>query len=148
LKEEMMQEINELELRRAFNGFCRKVLRNEAINAQVASERRKNIILNFSDINFNEEVMAGSDTLSFDLDTEYAVKGRSISNAQLTEAINRLAAPYKKVIELYYFYQINDRLISELMQIPRSTVQSWRTKALNWLRKDLEESSDECDAEI
>ena len=144
----MAPEINELELRRAFNGFCMKVLRNEAINAQVASERRKNIIFNFSDINFNEEVMAGSGALSFDLDTEYAVKGRSISNAQLTEAINRLAAPYKKVIEFYYFYQINDRLISKLMQIPRSTVQNWRTKALNWLRKDLEESSDECDTEI
>lgn len=144
----MVPEIDELELRRAFNSFCRKVLRNEAINAHVASERRKNIILNFSDINFNEEVMAGSGDLSFDLDTEYAVKGRSISNAQLTEAINRLAAPYKKVIELYYFYQISDRLISELMQIPRSTVQSWRTKALNWLRKDLEESSGECDTKI
>jgi DNA-directed RNA polymerase specialized sigma24 family protein len=51
----------------------------------------------------------------------------------LTEAINRLAAPYKKVIELYYFYQINDRLISELMQIPCqhpkiSTIYKWNNQ--------------------
>jgi len=29
-----MQEFNELEARRAFNVYCKKTLRNEAINAQ------------------------------------------------------------------------------------------------------------------
>jgi len=138
----MIPEIDELELRRAFNSFCKKTLQNEAINALVASQRRKNIILNFSDINFNEELMAGENDFTFDPDEGYSVQGRKISNAQLIKAMNRLAEPYRKVIEYYYFYEINDRLISEILQISRSTVQSRRSRALSWLRKDLEESSD------
>ena len=43
----MKLEIDELELQQAFNSFCKKVLRNEAINAQVASQSRKNTIVNF-----------------------------------------------------------------------------------------------------
>lgn len=69
----MMPVLDELELRRAFNSFCKKLLRNEAINALVALQRRKNTILNFSDINFDEEVMAGSYDRAFDPDAEYLV---------------------------------------------------------------------------
>ncbi|MFZ2801306.1 MAG: sigma factor-like helix-turn-helix DNA-binding protein, partial [Syntrophorhabdus sp.] len=59
-------------------------------------------------------------------------------------AINQLAEPYRKVIEYYYFYELNDRLISIMLGVSRSTVQSRRSKALGWLREDLEESSDVC----
>ena len=140
----MMPVLDELELQRAFNSFCKKLLRNEAINAIVALQRRKNTILNFSDINFDEEVMAGSYDRAFDPDAEYLVQGRKISNAQLIKAINQLAEPYRKVIEYYYFYELNDRLISIMLGVSRSTVQSRRSKALGWLREDLEESSDVC----
>jgi len=140
----MMPVLDELELRRAFNSFCKKLLRNEAINAIVALQRRKNTVLNFSDINFDEEVMVGSYDRTIDPDTEYLVQGRKISNAQLIKAINQLAEPYRKVIEYYYFYELNDRLISIMLGVSRSTVQSRRSKALGWLRKDLEENSDVC----
>ncbi len=144
----MKLEIDELELQQAFNSFCKKVLRNEAINAQVASQSRKNTIVNFSDLNINEEMMAGADDLSSGFETEYSIQGRRISNAQLIRAINGLNEAHKRIIELYYFYEINDHLISELMQIPRSTVQSWRAKALKLLREDLEDCRDVCNTDI
>ena len=68
-----MPVLDELELQRAFNSFCKKLLRNEAINAIVALQRRKNTVLNFSDINFDEEVMVGSYDRTIDPDTEYLV---------------------------------------------------------------------------
>ena len=88
--------------------------------------------------------MVGSYDRTIDPDAEYLVQGRKISNAQLIKAINQLAEPYRKVIEYYYFYELNDRLISIMLGVSRSTVQSRRSKALGWLRKDLEESSDVC----
>lgn len=140
----MIPEIDELKLRRAFNRFCKKALQNEAINALVALQRRKKIILNFSDINFNEELIAGNDDFFFDPEEVYSVRGRSVCKSQLITIINRLDEPYRRIIKFYYFYDINDRLISELLQVPRSTIQRWRSRALSWLRKDLEESLDVC----
>ena len=108
----MMPVLDELELQRAFNSFCKKLLRNEAINAIVALQRRKNTVLNFSDINFDEEVMVGSYDRTIDPDTEYLVQGRKISNAQLIKANNQLAEPYRKVIE-YKAIKYND-IIDEI----------------------------------
>lgn len=100
--------------------------------------------MNFSDINFDEEVMACGDDFTFDPDVENLVQGMKISNAQLTKAINQLAEPYRNVIEYYYFYELNDRLISMMLGVSRSTVQNRRSKALSWLRENLEENSDVC----
>jgi len=146
--EEMTHEQAELHIRKSFNKYCKKTLCNEAINAHVASKRRKNIVVNFSDIAFNEEVWSETNHFPYEFEKDYAVKGKSISCAQLSAAINRLAAPYRKVVELYYFYELNDRIISEIIQIPRSTVQSWRSKALILLRDDLEDNSDVCNTDF
>ncbi len=140
----MTSDQHKVKVRCSFNSFCKKTLRNEAINAHTELKKRKNTILNFSDIDWNEETMFGAQiTPIIEDDDFYLIKRKVINKERLFEAINRLKDQYRCVVELYYFYELNDRNISEKICIPRSTVQNWRRKALNLLRNDLEENAND-----
>lgn len=138
----MIPEQHKLEVQLAFNAYCRKTLKNEASNAHKIMNRRKQRILNFSDLPFDEEFLFSRDEL-FDTQEDFNINGNWITNKLLTSAINRLSDAYRKVIELYYFFDLNDRLIGEQLQVPRSTIQFWRSNALTSLKHDLEENIDD-----
>ena len=138
----MISEQHKLEVQLAFNAYCRKTLKNEATNAHKIMNRRKQRILNFSDLPYDEEFLFSRDEF-FDLQEDFNINGKWITNELLTSAINRLSDAYRKVIELYYFFDLNDRLIGEQLQVPRSTIQFWRSNALTSLKHDLEENIDD-----
>jgi len=138
----MIPEQHKLEVQLAFNAYCRKTLKNEATNAHKIMNRRKQRILNFSDLPYDEEFLFAKDEF-LDPQEEYNIDGNWITNKLLTSAINRLSDAYRKVIELYYFFDLNDRLIGEQLQVPRSTIQFWRSNALTSLKHDLEENIDD-----
>ena len=79
-----------------FNNFCKKLLRNEAINALVALQRRKKAILNFSDINFDEEVMACGDDFTFDPDAENLVQGVTRFSIEKFDSLQKSKFQYER----------------------------------------------------
>lgn len=53
----MIPESFELGVCYAFDSYCKRTLKNEAINAHKALNRRKKRILNFSDLALDEEYL-------------------------------------------------------------------------------------------
>jgi RNA polymerase sigma factor (sigma-70 family) len=132
----------EIDVCYAFDSYCKRTLKNEAINAHKAMNRRKKRILNFSDLALDEEYLfINPDPM--DVLSEYRINGLWITNELLKAVIQNLPEPLKQIINLYYFDGLNDRKISEITQIPRSTIQNWRTSALEKIKHDLEENIDD-----
>ena len=133
----------EIDVCYAFDSYCKRTLKNEAINAHKAMNRRKNRILNFSDLALDEEYLfINPDPM--DVLSEYRINGLWITNELLKAVIQNLPEPLKQIINLYYFDGLNDRKISEITQIPRSTIQNWRTSALEKIKHDLEKIANGC----
>ena len=51
----------------------------------------------------------------------------------------------RQAVLLYYFFDMTDVEIAELMKVPRSTVQYRRTSSFELLKRYLEERADEWD---
>lgn len=132
-----MAESNELVVCFAFNSYYIRTLKNEAINAHQSMNRRKEHILNFSDLSVDEEYILINHEY-IDVIPEYYINGSTISVEQLKNGIEILPEHEREIINLYYFEGLNDRKISEITQVPKSTVQNWRVTALARLKRDLE----------
>src|SRR5699024_7226638 len=115
----------EWQVRCAFNAFCKRVLKNEAIN--IYNERRKQQAkqMTLSDLTLQEEYKL------YTLDKQYKgeegqsfqVAGKKISPKLLAEAMRTLPKEKRITVLLYYFFQLSDLEIGQLLDIPRSTVQ-------------------------
>lgn len=137
----------EWQIRCAFNAFCKRVLKNEAIN--IYNERQQLLTkeLTFSDLNPQEENQL------FTLDKQYEgeekqgfqVAGKKITTKLLAEALRTLPVEKRKTVLLYYFLDKSDVEIAELLEIPRSTVQYRRTSSFKRLKRFLEEHADDWD---
>ena len=138
----MVPESRQLEVCLVFDTYCKRTLRNEAINAHKSINRRKQIILNFSDLPVEEEYLFVKDG-TLEPEADHLITGKLISNQLLTAGINKLPEQLRRIIHLYYFDEFNDRTISEMIQVPRSTVQYWRVSALSKLRHDIEKNADD-----
>ena len=75
----MISEQHKLEVQLAFNAYCRKTLKNEATNAHKIMNRRKQRILNFSDLPYDEEFLFARDEF-FDPQEDYNINGNWITN--------------------------------------------------------------------
>ena len=138
----MVPESRQLEVCLAFDTYCKRTLRIEAINAHKSINRRKQIILNFSDLPVEEEYLFVNDG-TLEPEADHLISGKLISNQLLTASINKLPDQLRRIIHLYYFDEFNDRTISEMIQVPKSTVQYWRVSALSKLRHDIEKNADD-----
>ncbi len=137
----------EWQVRCAFNAFCKRVLKNEAIN--IYNERRQQQAkeLTFSDLTPQEENQL------YTLDKQYEgeegqsfqVAGKKITPKLLAEAMRTLPKKKLKTILLYYFFNKSDAEIAQLLDIPRSTVQYRRTSSFERLKQFLEEHADDWD---
>lgn len=73
----------------------------------------------------------------------FFVAGREITAKQLADALHSLPEEKRQAVLLYYFFDMTDVEIAELMKIPRSTVQFRRTSSFELLKRFLEEKADE-----
>jgi len=137
----------EWQVRCAFNAFCKRVLKNETIN--IYNERRQQQAkeMMFSDLTPQEENQL------YTLDKHYEgeeiqsfqVAGKKITPKLLAEAMRTLPKEKRTTILLYYFFQLSDVEIGQLLDIPRSTVQYRRTSSFERLKRFLEEHASEWD---
>ncbi|MEN1969193.1 sigma factor-like helix-turn-helix DNA-binding protein [Lentibacillus sp. N15] len=135
------------QVRCAFNGFCKRVLKNEAINIYKQRQQRQVREMTFSDLTSQEENQL------FTLDKQYEgeatqsfqVAGKRITPKLLAEAMHTLPDEKRTTVLLYYFFNMSDVEIGQLLDIPRSTIQYRRTSSFELLKRFLEERADEWD---
>lgn len=141
----MDKEKSEFETRCRFNAYCKRVLRNELIDYVRECKRRFNREVALDDLAPHEAKQLFLVDKYFDNQHKnaFCVCGLMISDELLNEALRMLPEEKLQVIILYYFSDMTDIEISELISVPRSTVQYRRTSSFELLKKFLEERADE-----
>ncbi len=147
--ERMTNSLERLEWQKrcAFNGFCKNVLRCAASSHRRDAERRRLKEVPFSELTQEETARLFTNDRYFDEETEpeYCVGGKKITAKLIAEALRTLPDEKRKAVLLYYFFDMTDVEIGELLNIPRSTVQYRRTSSLELLKNFLEGRADEYD---
>jgi RNA polymerase sigma factor (sigma-70 family) len=135
------------QIRCAFNGFCKRALKHEAINAHKQTKRQQLREVTFSDLAPREENQLYTLDTYFENEVTEAfnVGGKKITPKLLSDALHSLPEDKRKAVLLYYFFEMSDVEIGELLDIPRSTVQYRRTSSFELLKQYLEENADERD---
>ncbi|MFD2132224.1 RNA polymerase sigma factor [Pseudogracilibacillus auburnensis] len=135
----------EWQVRCAFNAFCKRVLKNEAINIYNERRQRQAKEMTFSDLTPQEENQLYSLDKQYDGEEiqGFQVAGKKITPKLLAEAMRTLPKEKCITVLLYYFFQLSDVEIAQLLDIPRSTVQYRRTSSFERLKRFLEEHADE-----
>lgn len=134
----------EWQTRCAFNGFCKSVLRNETIDALRKSWARMKKEVVFSELTSHEENQLYTRDKYFEEEEQgFRVAGKRITAKLLADALHTLPEEKRQAVLLYYFFNMTDVEIAELMKIPRSTVQYRRTSSLGLLKRYLEKRADE-----
>lgn len=129
------------QIRCAFNGYCKRALKNEAINAHRDVKYRQLNEVSFSELSPQEENQLYTyDTYFEDEEAEksFCVAGKEITAKLLAEALHSLPEEKREAVLLYYFFDMNDAEIAMLRNVPRSTVQYRRTSSFELLKRYLE----------
>lgn len=130
------------QIRCAFNGFCKRTLKNEALNAHRDIRRHQLREVSFSDLSPQEENQLYTyDNYFADDEAEksFCVAGKEITAKLLAEALHSLPEEKRDAVLLYYFFDMNDAEIAKLRNVPRSTIQYRRTSSFELLKRYLEE---------
>ena len=141
--ENMKPNRTEWQKRCTFNGFCKKVLKNEAIDAIRENRTRRKHEVVFSELTPQEENQLYTYDHYFAEEMGFQVAGKWITAKLLADALHTLPEEKRQAVLLYYFFDMSDVEIAELMKIPRSTVQYRRTSSFELLKRYLEERADE-----
>lgn len=141
----MKKTTSEADTQRVFDCYCKRILKNEAINIQ-----KHNQYLNSKQVSFTEltpEQLAQictCDEYSTDYSRfkvlEYDI---AVKDELLAEALHELPENKREIILLSYFLDYNDIEIAELLNLVRRTVNDQRNKALKDLKNRLEEKQHE-----
>ena len=134
-------ERTEWQIRCAFNGFCKRTLKNESINAHKELRKRQAHEINFSDLTPKEEnqLYTCEDFFAEDKEEQtFFAGGKELSAKLIADAIHNLPEEKRRAVLLYYFFDMSDAEIAALYQIPRSTVQYRRTSSFELLKHYLE----------
>lgn len=138
------------QIRCAFNGFCKRTLKNEAINAHGEIKRRQLQEVSFSDLTPQEENQLYTYDTYFEHDEaekSFCVAGKEITAKLFAEALHSLPDDKREAVLLYYFFEMNDAEIAKLRDVPRSTIQYRRTSSFELLKRYLEERAYDCNTE-
>lgn len=130
------------QIRCAFNGFCKRTLKNEAINAHGEIKRRQLQEVSFSDLTPQEENQLYTYDAYFEHDEaekSFCVAGKEITAKLLAEALHSLPEEKRETVLLYYFFDMSEREIAKFCNLSRTTVQSRRTSSMKLLKRYLEE---------
>lgn len=141
----MNPERFEWQTRCEFNAYCKHALRNELIDALWERKSRERREVNFSDLAPHEEKQLYTVDRYFvnEENEAFCAGGLKITAKLLADALHSLPKEKRQAVLLYYFFNMTDAEIAEMMKIPRSTVQYRRTSSFELLKRFLEERADE-----
>ena len=136
------QNRNEFEIRCAFNGYCKQVIKNEAVNTHKELNKlcKKEVL--FSDISKADEdnLFTLDEYFKDSPDNEISIGEISVNEKTLSEALLSLPGDKREIILMYYFSELKDIEIAKLLNLSRSAIQYKRTKGLQLLKKYIEKS--------
>ena len=130
------------QIRCAFNGFCKRALKNEAMNAHRDTKQRQLREITFSDLSPEEEnrlFVCDEYFADDEADQSFVIGGKEITAKLLAEALHSLPDEKRETVLLYYFFDMSEREIATYCNIPRTTVQTRRTSSMKLLKRYLEE---------
>jgi RNA polymerase sigma factor (sigma-70 family) len=132
---------HESDKQRAFDCFCRKVLRNETRSHYSEMKRLRDKEVSISDLSEQELDRLSTTDEYFLSEQTFNVLDRDVivKNESIAEALRNLPERSRDIILLYYFLELSDGEIGEKLNMIRSTVQYRRTTTLQELKKIMEE---------
>ena len=135
----------EIRIQQTYDSFCKKLLKNEAINYNIAVNRKRNNERLFSELSEQEMELLSimdeypSDQHSFNV-SGYDV---AIKSELLADALTVLPKQKRDILLLYHFLGMTDKEIGKLLHLVRQTVQYQRTSSIQQLKKYMEEQNNE-----
>ncbi|KFN89084.1 hypothetical protein TMUPMC115_2313 [Tetragenococcus muriaticus PMC-11-5] len=124
-----------------FDYICKKVIEDERKDYFKHLTRLKKKEISFSEMgNYVFNQLATKDQYTVDkqfFELDDAKIG--IENKKLGAALDLLSEKKRKIILLYYFMDMNEGEIAEVMHVSRSTVNRQRTQALSLMKECIEE---------
>lgn len=130
---------------RVFDCYCKKILKNEAINIQKHNQYLNSKQVSLSNLTPEQQNELciydeySTDYWNFKV-LEYDI---AVRNELLAEALQQLPEKKRDIVLLSYFLDYSDVEIAELLNIVRRTVNDQRHKALKDLKKEMEEKQHE-----
>lgn len=136
----MKKLTSEEDTQRVFDCYCKRILKNEAINIQKHNQYINNRQVSFSELTPEQLAqICTCDEYSSDYSRfkvlEYDI---AVKDELLAEALQELPERKRDIILLSYFLDYNDVEIAELLNLVRRTVNDQRSKALKDLKNRME----------
>ena len=134
-----MKDSYEQRIQNQFGGFCVKALKNEAGCIRREYARLRDREKSLDDLNVSELEQTATVDKYFMDEHVFEVLGLPVvvTGDLLAEAIAQLPRDRRDVILLSYFVGMNDREISERLNVVRQTISKRRLTTLKELRKYL-----------
>ena len=120
-----------------FDSFCKKVIKNAAIDCfreRQKYKKRERFVSELTEEEFQQLYMEDE----YDLDTYvFQVLGQEVEvkNFMIAKALNRLPEKQRNVILMYYYLEMTETEIAEQMDVGQSTINYHKINSL----KDMEE---------
>lgn len=127
-----------------FDSFCKKVLKGELVDyhRHMTYLRKHEVMLS----ELSEKTLSQLYTIDeYDMENDcFQVLGYDIAvkDELIAEALQALTEKKRNVILLSYFMDMNDTEIAKEMNLVCSTIYEHRKKALDLLKKAMEENTD------
>lgn len=136
----MKKLTSEEDTQRVFDCYCKRILKNEAINIQKHNQYMNSRQVSFSELTPEQLAqICTCDEYSSDFGRfkvlEYDI---AVKDELLAEALQELPERKRDIILLSYFLDYNDIEIAELLNLVRRTVNDQRNKALKDLKNRME----------
>ena len=131
---------HEEHIRHSFDSYCKKVLKNKAIDLQRRIARRGEREVAFSALTARELARLAVADEYFTGEYVFDVPGGSVgvTDANLAEALNTLPADRREIVLMSYFFDMTDKEIAKRLNMARSTVAYQRTSSLRELKNLME----------
>jgi RNA polymerase sigma factor (sigma-70 family) len=132
---------HELHKQRAFDSFCKKVLKYEARDHYDEMKRQRSKEVSFSELSAQELEQLATMDVYFATEKIFNVLGNDVvvNDDAIAEALHSLTEQNRDIILLSYFLELSDGEIGKKLNMIRSTVQYRRTSTLRELKKIMKE---------
>jgi len=136
----MKPDNHEEHIQHSFDSFCKRILKQEAIDIQ-----RHMKWLNEREVTFS--ALSAGEMASLAVADEYFTNGYvfdvlgenvNVTDYDLAEALNAIPADRREIVLMSYFFDMTDREIAERLNMARRTVVDRRVSALKKLKKIME----------
>ena len=139
-----MKPHNALGKQRAFDYFCKKVIKNEMRKFYRELNQQQQYETPFSELSARETEQLYTNDVYFAAEQIFTVLGQEVVvyNERIAEALLNLPERKRDIIILSYFLDMTDQEIGEKLNLIRKTVHYQRNSTLQLLKKMMKEGQD------